>query len=64
MSHYKKGDWSGIWDALFWRWILNNRERLAGNHRWSMMCKNAERMDPARVKEVHTIANRFLEQLS
>jgi len=63
MSHYKKGEWSKIWDALFWRWILNNKERLAGNHRWSMMCKNSERMDAARVKEIHATADAFLESL-
>jgi len=64
MSHYKKGDWSEIWDALFWRWILNNKDALAGNHRWSMMCKNAERMEPARVKSVHATAKAYLDQLS
>jgi len=63
MSHYRKGDWSETWDALFWRWILNNRKRLAGNHRWAMMCKNAERMDAARVNAVQHRANAFLTQL-
>ena len=63
MSHYKKGEWSVIWDALFWRWILNNKEKLAGNHRWSMMCKNAERMDVQKVKDIHQTANAFLGPL-
>lgn len=64
MSHYKKGEWSVIWDALFWRWILNNKEQLAGNHRWSMMCKNAERIDATRAKEIHATANTFLKSLA
>lgn len=64
MSHYKKGDWSDVWDALFWRWILNNRAQLAGNHRWSMMCKNAERMDAAKVKHVQTTADAYLSGLN
>lgn len=63
MSHYKKGAWSDVWDALFWRWILNNKAELAGNHRWSMMCKNAERMDAEKVKHVQQTANAFLAQL-
>ena len=63
MSHYKKGQWSEVWDALFWRWILNNKEVLAGNHRWSMMCKNAERMDVSRAKEIQATANAYLDSL-
>lgn len=45
MSHYKKGEWSEIWDALFWRWIIINKAKLEKNYRWAMMCKNVERMD-------------------
>lgn len=63
MSHYKKGPWSEIWDALFWRWIIKNKDKLAGNHRWSMMCKNAEKMD--RTKKQHHLktAEQFLSSL-
>jgi len=44
MSNYKKGEWSEIWDALFWRWILRNSEKLKGNPRWAMMVRNGEKM--------------------
>ncbi len=64
MSHYKKGDWSGIWDALFWRWILNNKKELATNPRWAMVCRNAERMDAARVKDIQATAEAFLKQIT
>jgi len=63
MSHYKKGPWSDVWDALFWRWIFKNSEKLAGNHRWSMMCKNAQRMDNAKKQQHITTAETFLAQL-
>jgi len=63
MSHYKKGHWSEIWDALFWRWIIKNQEKLAGNHRWSMMCKNAQRMDEAKKKQHIATAEAFLSKL-
>lgn len=62
MSHYKKGHWSEIWDALFWRWIMLNQAKLKNNHRWSMMCKNVERMDPAKKKRHLVVAESFLEQ--
>jgi len=63
MSHYKKGPWSEIWDALFWRWIIKNKDKLAGNHRWSMMCKNAEKMDEAKRQQHINTAEQFLKEL-
>jgi len=63
MSHYKKGEWSEIWDALFWRWILLHKKSLAGNPRWAMMCRNADRLDPARVKQLKTTAETYLKSL-
>ena len=60
MSHYKKGDWSDVWDALFWRWIFKNSKKLAGNHRWAMMVRNAERMDPERKSALLKRADEYL----
>ena len=37
MSNYKKGEWSGIWDALYWEFINSNREFFLKNHRMAMM---------------------------
>ena len=64
MSHYKKGEWSQIWDALFWRWIIKNQHKLSGNHRWAMMCKNAERMQTEKKKEHINTAEAFLATLN
>jgi len=63
MSHYKKGQWSELWDALFWRWIFLHKDSLSGNPRWAMMCRNAERMDPSRAKSLQKMANDFLDSL-
>jgi deoxyribodipyrimidine photolyase-related protein len=63
MSNYKKGEWSEIWDALFWRWIFQNKDRLAGNFRWAMMCKNAERMSDAKRNSHIQLAEQFLARL-
>ncbi len=63
MSDHPKGEWCEVWDALFWRWIINHADELAGNRRWSMMVANARRM-PDDKKAAHlTRANAFLEQL-
>jgi len=64
MSHYKKGQWSEIWDALFWRWLIKNKVKLAGNHRWSMMCKNAEKMDDLKKQQYVNTAEGFLSKLA
>ena len=63
MSHYKKGAWSDIWDALFWRWVIKNQKKLTGNHRWAMMCKNAEKMDGAKKRQHMKTAEAFLAKL-
>ena len=63
MSNYRKGDWSGTWDALFWRWIILHKALLAGNVRWSMMCRNAERLPAARQNLYIDKAERFLATL-
>ena len=63
MSHYKKGEWSEIWDALFWRWIINNSEALKGNPRWAMMVRNAEKMDTAKKKQHINTADKYFKQL-
>lgn len=60
MSHYKKGEWSEIWDALFWRWIIVNKASLEKNYRWAMMCKNVEKMDATKQQAHLQLAERFL----
>jgi len=52
MSNYKKGEWSEIWDALFWRWIIRNSKALKGNPRWAMMVRNGEKMSEEK-RQVH-----------
>jgi deoxyribodipyrimidine photolyase-related protein len=63
MSNYKKGDWSTIWDGLFWRWILKHQNELAGNPRWAMMVRNAQKMAPAKMNAHLDIANVYLSTL-
>lgn len=63
MSHYKKGEWSKVWDALFWRWIIVNKANLEKNYRWAMMCKNVERMDEAKKQAHLQLAENFLSTI-
>ena len=62
MSDYKKGDWSEVWDALFWRFIGKNARFFSKNPRMSMMVKTFEKMDPVKKKKLISIADNFIHQ--
>ncbi len=63
MSHFEKGSWCEIWDALFWRWILKNKKKLQTNPRWTMICKQTEKMDRAKQRQYMRIAENYLASL-
>ena len=63
MSNYKKGEWSLIWDALFWRWIFKNSKALKGNPRWAMMVRNGEKMSEEKRQAHKRIATAYLKAL-
>jgi len=60
MSHYPKGDWCDIWDALYWRWIFKHAEKLGKNPRWAMMVRSAEKMDIERKERLLASAGDYL----
>ena len=63
MGHYPKGEWADIWDALYWRWIINHSDELRKNPRWSMMVRMADKL-PVEKKEGHfALAENFLKKL-
>ncbi len=63
MSNYPTGDWTAVWDGLYWRWIINHADALAKNPRWAMMCSMARKM-PTQKREAHLEqAKRFLDAL-
>ena len=64
MSNHPAGDWTTIWDGLYWRWIWNHVDELAGNPRWAMMCSMARKMDSARRDAHIEAAETFLSRLS
>jgi deoxyribodipyrimidine photolyase-related protein len=62
MSDYKKGDWSAIWDALFWRFIGKNANFFIKNPRMNMMAKTFEKLDKEKKKNIYTLAETFIFQ--
>ncbi len=60
MSDYKKGAWSEIWDALYWRFIDDFREMIAANPRSSMMVSLYDRMNDEKKDTVKTVSQKWL----
>ncbi len=60
MGYDTKGEWSDLWDALYWRWIWRQREPLAKNPRWAMMCRLAEKMDNKKMSAHLALAEEYL----
>ncbi len=63
MSNHPPGDWTAIWDGLYWRWIWNHVEELGRNPRWAMMCAMARKMDASKRDEHLRVAEAFLDRL-
>jgi deoxyribodipyrimidine photolyase-related protein len=63
MSDYKSGDWTEIWDGLFWRFIKKHHQFFASNSRTVFMAKNVERMDKDTLRGKVITAEKFLENL-
>ena len=63
MSNYKNGEWTEIWDGLYWNFINNQSDFFSSNPRLSMMCHLFNRMKPE-TKEKHIQnAKNFLSKL-
>jgi deoxyribodipyrimidine photolyase-related protein len=64
MSDYERGDWSSIWDGLYWHFIHTHTAFFSRNHRLSMMPKLLEKMSPS-TKERHlATARHYLDSLA
>lgn len=61
MSDYAKGEWCGIWDALFWRFMIKHKKFLEKQPRLSGLCKLATKKKGK--AKLLMLANHFLKQL-
>ena len=63
MSDYVPGDWTAIWDGLFWRFIDRHQDFFKGNPRISMLYYSYQRMAVEK-RETHLeTADIFLKSL-
>jgi deoxyribodipyrimidine photolyase-related protein len=63
MSDYPAGEWTQLWDGLFWNFIDRNLEFFRSQYRLSMMVKNWEKMDPAKRDAHLKIASGFFDTI-
>lgn len=63
MSDYGKGDWTAIWDGLFWSFIKQHETFFSSQHRLAMMARQLGKMDSARLRVHLDNAETFLATL-
>lgn len=63
MSDFDKGDWQGIWDALFWRFIHNHRDYFISQPRLSMMVYSFDKMATDKKENLLKTAEDFLKTI-
>ena len=61
MSDYKKGEWSEVWDALYWQFVADYRELFARNPRSNMMVSLYDRMDSVKKERLSALAAEWLQ---
>lgn len=64
MSRFKKGDWSTIWDSLYWNFIEEFRPTFEQNPRAKMLTGHLDRMSKENRKEQIIIADNFFKKLN
>ena len=63
MSDYEKGDWTKIWDSLFWNFIDKRRSFFEKNPRMRMLVNNYDKMNTEKKEGFLLTAENFLSKL-
>ncbi len=62
MSDYPAGEWTEIWDALFWRFLYKNREKLEKIPREKLITRQLDIKGDKQIKNHINIAEKFLNK--
>lgn len=62
MSDYKKGEWSEIWNALFWRFMIKHEDFFRKNPRMNMLLSSFHKRDQSEQDELMNKAENFLHK--
>ncbi len=61
MSDLPTGDWTEVWDALYWQFVADHREGFSSNPRSSMAVRTYDRMDAGRRRHLAGVAATWLK---
>lgn len=64
VSHYERGEWSDVWDGLFWRFIEKHKDRLRNNTHMRVMVSRLGQLDADRKRIIHYRAEDFLTKFT
>ncbi len=60
MSDFPAGEWTGVWDALYWQFVADHRAGFEANPRSGFAVRTYDRMDDARKRELTATARPWL----
>ena len=63
MSNYKNGEWSDIWDALFWNFINKHKHKIKLNPRMGMMVRLLDKKSSDQIKVITNIADKYMSKI-
>ena len=63
MSNYAKGNWSKIWDSLYWQFIANHESKLVSNPRMSLMVNIYRKKTNQDKMEIKLLSESFKESI-
>tara|TARA_B100000579_G_C22846456_1_gene864698 strand:+ start:3778 stop:5256 length:1479 start_codon:yes stop_codon:yes gene_type:complete len=64
MMDFKKGEWCGIVDGLYWRFINKNRKFFSSNPRLNMMVNIYDKINNERKKDILSKAEKFIAEFT
>ena len=64
MSHYSKGEWCDVLDALYWQFIIDNQEFFSKNFRLKFMVSKLKSFTPSKVNSILSLSNSFIEKVT
>jgi deoxyribodipyrimidine photolyase-related protein len=64
MGDWPAGDWTEVWDGLYWRFVDVHRDVFSENHRVGLAPLSYDRMSPARKTSLRAAADGFLETMA
>ncbi len=62
MGDWPKGDWTDVWDGLYWRFIDRNRKFFERNPRTATLCSGVDRLEPIRRERIFVAAEGFINE--